>query len=285
MSTRSTIADRAWLTIRCLTLVALGAGVAGCGAEQTVRARAAADFHCSEREIQITELPGRAYVASGCGESATYSCTTAQVGPVGSNGGGLVEDACIREADGPSEPISTPPPPSASALESTGLPPAAPFPGVALGFTFGMKPADAEAECTRGGRTFAAGADGASATCTKEAANDAPHLDLRFCGDALCSIEEVRRAPPAKSWVDGFVALRESMTTRFGHPTKLANVLPDDCGTRVVECMAEQRAAFFATWRWSSGDEVRVAMGSLQGAPAIRTTFARAESHAHAAAR
>lgn len=44
--------------------------------KEVVRARAAADFSCSE--IRIDELLGDAFVASGCEKKATYVCVRPQ---------------------------------------------------------------------------------------------------------------------------------------------------------------------------------------------------------------
>ncbi|HEY3357742.1 MAG TPA: hypothetical protein VGQ83_31100 [Polyangia bacterium] len=41
----------------------------------TVQARAAVDFGCNESAVQVAELPGNAFRATGCGQEASYSCT------------------------------------------------------------------------------------------------------------------------------------------------------------------------------------------------------------------
>ena len=68
----------------------------GCYASlaDTLRARAAVDFRCQAEAIAITELPGSAYQAAGCGASATYSCSQ-EVGGLARVPQG--EATCMRE--------------------------------------------------------------------------------------------------------------------------------------------------------------------------------------------
>ncbi|MEZ4222473.1 MAG: hypothetical protein R3B13_16155 [Polyangiaceae bacterium] len=62
-------------------------------AEDTVHARAAHDFDCPEERISVTKVSGSSYSASGCGQTATYSC----------NGVDSVADdiKCILDRDAP----------------------------------------------------------------------------------------------------------------------------------------------------------------------------------------
>ncbi len=53
----------------------LFASLTGCATMAgTVRERATVDFQCTPDEVTVTELPGNAYHATGCGRSATYAC-------------------------------------------------------------------------------------------------------------------------------------------------------------------------------------------------------------------
>jgi len=73
---------------RRIALVAAGL-LSGCVLPMDiVRQRFTADTQCVEQSVQVSELPGSAYRADGCGLSATYVCTV-QEGQV---------LACIRES-------------------------------------------------------------------------------------------------------------------------------------------------------------------------------------------
>jgi hypothetical protein len=58
-----------------LALVALLLG--GCGtAENTVRARAAYDFRCDEDRVDVRNISGSTFEASGCGKRTVYTCSS-----------------------------------------------------------------------------------------------------------------------------------------------------------------------------------------------------------------
>lgn len=79
------------------------ASLTGCGGG--LRARAASEFGCQPEDVTITRLGAGGYRAFGCGQSATYVCTTTNVciresgsGPAsGGSGGGIPSGA---SADG-----------------------------------------------------------------------------------------------------------------------------------------------------------------------------------------
>ncbi len=55
--------------------IALASTVAGCATMVgTVRERAAQDLDCPTEMVTVSELPGSAFHASGCGGTATYAC-------------------------------------------------------------------------------------------------------------------------------------------------------------------------------------------------------------------
>jgi hypothetical protein len=61
-----------WLAIVCGGLTLWAAGCASL--ESRVRTRAAADFHCSEQQLEVLDRTERVFRVAGCGEEATYIC-------------------------------------------------------------------------------------------------------------------------------------------------------------------------------------------------------------------
>ncbi len=56
--------------------VLLASFVAGCASlEDTVRTRAAHDFHCQESDLKVVDREQTVFRIAGCGEEATYVCT------------------------------------------------------------------------------------------------------------------------------------------------------------------------------------------------------------------
>ena len=55
-----------------------------------MRVRFSKEFSCAEQDVQVEDLGGSAYRASGCGQTATYVCNTGRY----QNEAGL---ACAKE--------------------------------------------------------------------------------------------------------------------------------------------------------------------------------------------
>jgi hypothetical protein len=61
------------------------------------RARAASDFQCREDQIEITELGGTSFRATGCDRSEVYDCTGSTLGANARCGVGATQYVCIPE--------------------------------------------------------------------------------------------------------------------------------------------------------------------------------------------
>lgn len=61
----------------------------GCGHPQVVVKRFRADFDC-HGPVRVQRVAGTSYRASGCGDRATYTCST-------DSAGGYATSACARE--------------------------------------------------------------------------------------------------------------------------------------------------------------------------------------------
>jgi hypothetical protein len=64
-----------WAAARyCVTASLIGFPMAGCGHTSAVESRFSAEYGCND--VSVRELGGNAFLASGCGESATYTCVS-----------------------------------------------------------------------------------------------------------------------------------------------------------------------------------------------------------------
>ena len=78
-----------------LTLLATG-----CASEyDIVRTRAAGEFACAERTVDVKPTSGRSYIAKGCGRVGTYTCTGSSMDT------GV---SCDQDQDGPAIPLLAP---------------------------------------------------------------------------------------------------------------------------------------------------------------------------------
>jgi hypothetical protein len=65
--------ERSW--VRIAAIVASALAVSSCSMAGTVKSRAAYDLKCSESQIDVKNIGGNSYAASGCGRDQTYTCT------------------------------------------------------------------------------------------------------------------------------------------------------------------------------------------------------------------
>lgn len=76
----------------------------------TVRERAVVELDCPNESVEVSELPGSAFAASGCGRSASYACNrtydgrSAYTGPVNCMREGAVQSAPVVQRRAPSAP-------------------------------------------------------------------------------------------------------------------------------------------------------------------------------------
>ena len=103
-----------------LALLVATSACAGPQMPTVVRQRMAADYSCYQDPITVTQLPGGAYRADGCGADATYVCSFDAANAV----------VCVKEAGGTPMPAPHPPrslttPSSQTSPPSSVLPPPA----------------------------------------------------------------------------------------------------------------------------------------------------------------
>ena len=64
-----------------LFVLSIAAATSGCVTHETVtRTRAANDFPCEEQQVEVVNIGGTSYRATGCGKQATYNCIGGQQG-------------------------------------------------------------------------------------------------------------------------------------------------------------------------------------------------------------
>jgi hypothetical protein len=221
---------------------------AGCHLhEGTVRARAASDFGCNESEIEVEEIPGSTYRATGCGQSNEYTCTMGRglFGP---------EEVCVSDnshprstGDAPSRaaPPAPPSPPPAAAL---GEPPSG-----AGGFTFGSGEDDTRHTCEQAGHTYGAGAAG-SASCDGVAADvGAPaRAGLTYCGGKLCAVSLKVDLAAGETIARALAHWKAALVERYGDATRSQVNVPSACNEDVTPCLLDRSGTIRFDWHWKS---------------------------------
>ncbi len=76
-------------------------------AKDVAKARAASDFECREDQIQISEIGGTSYRATGCDKSQVYDCSGSSLGANARCGTGATEYVCVPEAAKKARPDDT----------------------------------------------------------------------------------------------------------------------------------------------------------------------------------
>ena len=75
--------------------LATGALVIGCGGappQAVVATRASNEFSCPKEQVNVQNIGGTSYKATGCGQTATYTC-------MGGNVGNPFDAMCTREGN------------------------------------------------------------------------------------------------------------------------------------------------------------------------------------------
>jgi hypothetical protein len=62
------------LVVAVVALCSLATGCAGSAPQAVVRARAASDLACPGTRLDVQGIGGASFAATGCGQSALYSC-------------------------------------------------------------------------------------------------------------------------------------------------------------------------------------------------------------------
>jgi hypothetical protein len=81
---------------------ALSIGCGGAPPQAVVATRASNEFSCPKEQVNVQNIGGTSYKASGCGQTATYTC-------MGGNFGNPFDAMCTREgSSGPASGVTAP---------------------------------------------------------------------------------------------------------------------------------------------------------------------------------
>jgi len=227
--------------VRVLALAALFAAV-GCAPEDSIRMRAANDFHCPGG-VKIQRVGDFSFHASGCGQAGTYfyqygrSAQPYVMGPV--------PDPAPASAQPPAPPK---PPPLLA-------PPAG-----AGGFALGATQDDVRRVCEQAGHAYQPKDEG-HASCDGLAVDIGvpAHAALAFCDGRLCTVDIDIPLAPGDDLARGLDRWRAELVTKYGGPSAARSDIPLACASDASPCLLHGTAVVRFDWRWPSGQ--RIALG------------------------
>lgn len=261
-------------------LVSLTA-VLGCGPgiQNTVTQQATFDLACDAENIEVKDIGGGAWGASGCGKKASYNCAS-----------GMFVGASCGRMGGVSGGSSTP------AASNTDAP--ADAPKGAVGFLFGAARDATRSVCTTAGKTWTDGEKSSTCSGTPVDIGLVAHADLTFCADRLCAITVTSSGADLEAGVsEAYTSLLDGLKKKYGAPRERANHIPDACCSSfpcdfranatpdsdpLVKCARDGRATFDAGWAWSKGERVHLLLDRSPGPLTLRIVYSTPTNAVHA---
>jgi hypothetical protein len=228
------------MRLAALPLIMIAA--TGCSMEATVRARAVVDLACEDSPIEVEEVSGATYMATGCGRSAQYTCA---------NG-----NTCVYDDPRPVEALAESRASAKTQQEPAG---AAPKPALrtppdgAGGFKFGMTEDDARSACESSNHAYAATEPRRASCDGAVSAVGAPATaGLTFCDGKLCSITLEIAPTPQEALLQAILRWKGALVERYGGPTSSSGDVPLECQDDVNACLLDRRAKVAVVWSWPS---------------------------------
>jgi len=215
----------------------------GCGTMSgTVQERAENEFSCSN--VDVENVGGQTFTASGCGRTATFTCVRGTTWGVACEH----DDATTSSSSTTS---STPPPATTTASAPLRRPPA----GVA-GFAFGISAAEAKTVCEGAGHTFAV--KDAMAACDGFAVDlGIPGgIKLRFCNGKLCVATLVMERAGG-TLEDSVLHWKRAIAEKYGNQTENRSNVPGGCGT-LAQCVSSHSATVDVAWVWPTHESIEL---------------------------
>jgi hypothetical protein len=251
-----------------LSLVTIVSATAACSASGTVRARAAYDLQCDKSEIEVENIGGMTYSASGCGHTNVYTCPKLNV---------CASDNAqpqVAPASGPPEPQRASSP-NAPVTVSAHDPPTG-----AGGFTFRADEDDVRAACANSGHVYASTAP-AHATCDGLPAGigAAARADLTFCSGQLCVVALHAELAPTANLARAVARWRAALGERYGEPTSTTANIPSQCNDDVTPCLVDRSATMRFEWCWPSHEHIALSpQVDDAGKPWVSLSYSNAET-------
>lgn len=243
-----------------------------------VRERASHELECPEDDLEVDEIGGTSFVASGCGRSGTYTCADSHR----TTGRQVV---CVRDDPPPSADDNSKSPaqagrtnaePSSSARVTNNAPP----PPGAAGFEFGAKGRAVQAACTEAG--FEWTAIGRTKYRCSGAAKSVDLADvsaeLWFCKGALCGIFINGKPLDEGRWTSTAVNLYEALVAKYGQPSERHVRIPASCtksNDAGPDCIAAGQASLRVSWSWPTTERIMLFVGIPDGSqtPAVQLSY------------
>jgi hypothetical protein len=233
---------------REVSVLALGGlllAATGCSFPESseVRTLAASDFQCDDSEMRVEQLGASTYLATGCGQSEQYTCSSQSV----SRGRAMICARDVAETRWRSDAPPTPP----QLLEP---------PSGAGGFAFGASEEETRRVCERAGHVYAArsealeGGRTAPASCDGVAAEvgGPAHAALGYCAGKLCAVSLRVELPENENLAHGLARWRDALTQRYGGPSASHAEIPDRCLADVAPCLRDRTGTIWFDWQWRS---------------------------------
>lgn len=219
----------------------LGALLVGCGTMSgTVQERAENEFSCSN--VDVENVGGQTFIASGCGKTATFTCVR-----------GMTWGVACEHDNASSSSTSTYTP--AVATTAAGAPLRRPPAGVA-GFAFGISAAEAKTVCEGAGHAFAV--KDAIAACDGFATDlGAPGgIKLRFCNGKLC-VATLIMDRNGQTLEDSVLHWKRAIADKYGNQTENRSNVPGGCGT-LAQCVSSKAATVDVAWSWPTHESIEL---------------------------
>jgi hypothetical protein len=218
----------------------------GCGGmSNTAQERAANDFGCSD--VDVENVGGQSFTATGCGRSATYTCVRTATWGV----------ACEHDdapSSSPSRAVSSnvPTTPVATSVAT----PLRTAPTGVAGFAFGMAPDEAKTICEGAKHTFTL--TGAEAKC------DGFGIDLgvpgvaklRFCSGKLCTTT-LTLERNGETLEQSVVRWKRAIIDKYGTQTENHSSVPPGC-SELASCISNNMGSVRVVWSWPSRESIEL---------------------------
>jgi hypothetical protein len=216
----------------------------GCNlAEGTVRARAVVDLDCEDSQLEVEEVSGSTYMATGCGRSAQYTCANYRTCVYDDPRPLEALTQSTESAKARQEPVRTNPKPATLREPPDG----------AGGFKFGMSEDDVRSACESSNHAYASAAP-EHASCDGVASDvGAPATaGLIFCDGKLCNITLEIESTGQETLLQGLLRWKGALVERYGGPTSSGGEVPLECQGDESACLVDRRAKVVVLWSWPS---------------------------------